>query len=205
MAAIDHTANTSINSIIADNSIECPRCGKRCKGQRGLTIHTGKAHPTQRREEIVANIGRQEEESPEMPEFVRPELSPNSDLMIKIEEFNTQFSQLLMIYNEDEFNLKLANFVQFLSNEDGNLPIPKDPRRKFMVMRKNKNTFRNIKTGYGKSSNPERSSKKEREERKNKYNHEFTQYLYYTQRRKCFQRVMGRNGKQCQVPINDLY
>jgi len=80
---------------------------------------------------------------------------------------------------------------------------PKHPATKFYKLRKSK-LFMNQEKGYKNSTNPQRSSKKARERRNQKYQENLAQYEFYNRRKTCVNKILNKNNKQCKISIATL-
>ncbi|CAL8143772.1 unnamed protein product [Orchesella dallaii] len=107
--------------------------------------------------------------------------------------------------DEDEFDRVYLELVNLLTVANDALPGPKHPATKFYTMRKKRNLFKDNQAGYKKTSNPQRTTKKARERRKDKYNYELMQYLYYNKRKSCVRKITQQNDIKCKIPLDVLH
>jgi len=130
----------------------------------------------------------------------------------KIRQLNTELKQngekLAKLSNERndlELDAATNDLLKILRNALEAFPGPVHPATKFFRMRKQDGFTRQKNTTFNQNSNPERQSKRNREQKKAKYNHAVMQHLLYYRRKKCVQQLMNTaNEKNCTIPIPDI-
>lgn len=109
-------------------------------------------------------------------------------------------------FNCDCFNETYDLFAKFLFECNNRLPGPKNPDV-VMYQRRKQGKLRNNATRQAKSSNPERTDKRARQRRRDDYDYQKGQYMYYNQRGKLVRMTMScktdKEGR-CQVPMATL-
>ncbi|KAI5692677.1 hypothetical protein M8J75_007109, partial [Diaphorina citri] len=92
--------------------------------------------------------------------------------------------------NIAHFESVMSNFTKFLVDANNQLPGPAHPSVTYYRKRKEKKAV--ISNGsYRQSSNPQRSSKRQRDKRNEKYQYDLTQWQYANQRRKVAQTILN--------------
>lgn len=197
--------NKSVNS----SEQNCSHCNQIFKNQRGVNAHIRRAHPEIYRSKILNNKPSEYKnlEAEKYPEIINKQSNEsneklkifNADILEWERKFNTEAFD-----NEDTFGNMVENFGTFLANSLDYLPGPKHPAKKYYEARKKKG-FRRSTDSYKKSTNPQRSSKRRKEQRKAEYEYQVTQFLYYNQRRKAVRRVLADGKhKNCSLDLTAI-
>lgn len=200
----------------------CSVCGKRYKSESGRLIHIRKTH-----KEISNNII-----SNKYSNIVN---NISGSDYLQTEQINVDSEDSLIVDNEahslndksKQHNIKLNVFVdklkglngidvssldnlceeliEILKNANMENPGPKHPATKFHESRKNAKLHKNVQSNYQKSKNPQLTSKRARQRRNEKYNHQLMQHFYYNQRKRCVTRILKESEQGCKIPMKDLY
>ena len=209
------TSQSSLN--IEKPKIPCAYCGKL---YFKINIHISRAHREQHRQIIVnrhktgAHQVAQDEilhttttaatttststtapRQPSVPSNVLTEYNK------QLGEWKKKFSEDL---SQDSFHKLVEDFLSFLSSAIHMLPGPKHPASKYYELRKKK-SFMNTQRSYQNSTNPERSTKRDRLKRQSKYKYEATQFYFYNQIRKVIRNVFNDNNNFCKLDNTILY
>jgi len=179
--------------------VACPLCGQLCK-QRGVKIHIAKSvnpdHAEFHRQTLVDRYGSDVASTSERENFNKlPNQSNNQinqQMQNEAKKYEELFRQLCNdnVCNKD-FQDCIANYINFLKECNTKLPGPKHPAIKFYQARKKKSTFTSNDRTYNAPTNPQHASKRDRGRRKQKYNYETMQWLYYNQRKKCCRQLLN--------------
>ena len=113
----------------------------------------------------------------------------------------------ILIENQDEgrFNSLTVRIQSLLASASDYLPGPVHPATKFYRLRKQKQIFKQSQTSFAQSSNPMRKSKRDTNRRKDKYNHDKMQHLFYYHRKKCVQQIMTSGRPEtCSISLEKI-
>ena len=173
-----------------------------------MACHIRKAHPEIYRNALVNDVST-EIASINSSSAINP---PANMEPTKIRQLNTELKQngekLAKLSNERndlELDAATNDLLKILRNALVAFPRPVHPATKFFRMGKQDGFTRQKNTTFNQNSNPERQSKRNREQKKAKYNHAVMQHLFYHRRKKCVQQLMNTaNEKNCTIPIPDL-
>jgi len=191
------------------NDVKCPHCYKLCKGTRGVIIHISMGHPEIYINSVANSYQKENEEENEKKDNSSKE-SENIALKKVKEEISLIDNDLLkMLINKPtlpEFSKTVEDFAKILEESKIKLPGPKHPATKYYEARKRKFTFKNREHNFSQSTNPQRSSKNERKRRKEKYDYELVQHLFYYSRKKAVDKLLksSNNMEPCKISIPDL-
>lgn len=167
-----------------------PFCGKYYKS---INKHIVGAHPEEYRQRLVGK------HVPSQPN-IGVSTSKEDDLKIierDLQKFNLQEWHTM---NEDDLNKYVDEFQMYLKNVIHILPGPKHPAIKYYELRKKNKHVSSQNSNYSKNSNPERSTKRDRNKRKEAYIYQTIQFDYYNRRKKAVRRVFNDVTRAC--PIN---
>lgn len=108
------------------------------------------------------------------------------------------------VVDESQFDKDVTLFLKFMFTANQRMPGPKHPAVKFYRIRQNRKKCVTS-AQYARSSNPQRTDKKTKQRRRDKYQYDLTQYWFYNQRRKAVLNVM-KNGKsrRCEIEMDVL-
>ena len=200
----------------------CPHCGGLFKGSHGVAIHISRAHPVQHRQSVLARQSKTQTQVTEeshsnssTDDSVIPNDSPgvldksnhpsqSDNLRIYKNELLKWKSEFANFHTDREFCSNVKKFISFLSQAVHLLPGPKHPAVRFYEARRQRRQFNNQRR-YQQVSNPERTTKRAREKRREKYEYQKTQYLFYNQRRKAVRTVLDNKKVSCKVDINKIH
>ena len=211
---IDLTScNPSQDQRESSSSI-CSICGKLNKSFKGLKIHIAKSHPQHHRNNIVSLHNPVNAHSTQNS----PILDNNQQLTDQVlqdhnvnkcnipdqhhmVEWEEKMAKVVDEGNVQMFEKLVCDVMSFFVDQIQDLPGPEHPAIKYFKARKNK--VPNNTNSYKTSKNPKKKSKKTRNENRQKYNFELTQYYYYNQRRKVVRNVLNKSNRQnaCKIPI----
>lgn len=177
------------SSEITSLPIKCPLCPRTFKNNTGLSHHTRHHHGEEYRRQITQRNQHNKTDDQEKPEDKDDELG----------NINKVFARLTVtlnnLYNSDSLDQTevmecFSIFCETMKNAAKVLPGPKHPAIKFYEMRKRKYLFKQNDKTFEHSSNPQRSSKRARQRRNEKYNYELLQYEFYNKRKSCVKKIM---------------
>lgn len=214
--------NCSIYSVPNTQNLEsykCKHCPRSFASKRGLKTHISRSHP------IVANrisvnkiITRnkcqnedRETHASTVASSLRHRTSSDQnleesakDLASEVEFWKQCFSIIENenVLNEEKFDDNINKFLKFLFESNQKLPGPTHPAVKFYRLRKKKQNA-NLASQQSRSSNPQRTDKHTRERRRDEYEYELSQYLYYNQRRKVVRKIMNHGpSRTCKIEMS---
>jgi Reverse transcriptase (RNA-dependent DNA polymerase) len=197
-----------VNIVPMNGDVECKECGKFFKGTRGLSTHISKAHPSIQRTKTCNKYAdpscHTSVDTDESPKEANKEIERINDLL---ETYRIGLNSLAF---QEDVHASLDQLVDQLTKTLFNaidvLPGPKHPARKFYNARKSGKTYKSNDRHYKDSLNPQKMSKRDRNRRKEKFNHEIMQFNYYNRRKKCVQQLMNNDKPQnCTIPSDSLY
>ncbi|CAL8113238.1 unnamed protein product [Orchesella dallaii] len=202
----EYIQNTVESDCPPSSQHKCEECGVSFPTAIGLSHHIRHKHHEWYRK-ILAGT---------QPHKVDPPAAQNSQVMtssnldnIKIEmkRITEKLNELMnaSAFDEDVFDVVYKELVNLLIVANDALPGPKHPATKFYTMRKKRILFKDNQVSYKKTTNPQRSSKKASERRKDKYNYELMQFLYYNKRKSCVRKITQQNGLKCKIPMEVLH
>ena len=202
---MDNSGNLLAESSSSEETcgIKCIHCGQYYRSTRGVNIHISRAHPTVHRDKLV------NKERNQFPQHSSNNSNQDIDITtntteLKIDEYNSELLKWKVKFSENlceaDFEKIVTDFIRFLASAPHILPGPKHPAQKYYEKRKRDKATRTQRS-YKTSSNPERSTKRDREKRKAKYMYEITQFYYYNQRRKAIRNVFKSETPNC--PLNE--
>jgi hypothetical protein len=190
-------------------------CNKSCSGTVGLTSHFRQAHPVLHINQIANKYDSPAPNTTSECEESTPVDSPRSTTRKneneQIQEIMANYENDLQVLLSESINTdKLDGITDKLFVEFRNiiklLPGPQHPASKFYEARKKKQQFQSDHRTFSTTTNPQRKSKRERQRRKEQYNYDLCQFLYYNQRKKLVQRIINTQGYEpCKIPTADLY
>ncbi|KAJ4446445.1 hypothetical protein ANN_13141 [Periplaneta americana] len=196
-SSIGDSSQSDISQSQVGSQHPCPHCGGFYKGPLGVAIHISRAHPIQHRQSVLSRQSKTLESKPSEPQ---PGSSVNSDPPdthnITSEDSNclpqddglTAYKKEMLKWKlefaktntDEDFCTKVQDFLNFLSRAIHSLPCPRHPAVRFYEALRQRRQFNNQKC-YKQSSNPERATKRATEKRREKYEYQKTQFLYYNQ------------------------
>ena len=197
--------NQGVQPINGSEKHVCDQCGKAFDTKHGLSIHRT-THGAIHRANLAAP-------------FI--EEQPTSSANISegnVEAFRGRMLQwkatFLQLRNgrevdADELDGLVSGFSNELSKCIDLLPGPKNPNRRFYNLRKKIQREKaelqpNNKTGYGTTTNPERTSKRKQAQRASQVNYDQVQFDYYNQRRRVIRAVAGSEITKCPLKMESL-
>ncbi|KAJ4429319.1 hypothetical protein ANN_26323 [Periplaneta americana] len=208
------------NTINQGNTqdVPCPHCGKFYKGRHGVKIHISRVHPSEQRNTIVARQtngirARESRNKDYLQSNISKPVEENSfldcsnedtDLASYKHELLMWKSEFTNISDSNIFSNKVEEFAEFLARAIHLLPEPKHPAVKHYEARRKKKLHL-TQRGHKTSSNPERSSKRDRQKRKERCEYQKTLFLFYNQRRKAVRNVLNDKHEICEINTNTIY
>lgn len=106
--------------------------------------------------------------------------------------------------DEEELNTNVAEFQSYLKDVIHILPGPKHPAIKYYELRKKGKQVSSQNSNHKKSSNPERSTKRDRNKRKEAYLYQSIQFDYYNRRKKAVRKVFNDETRSCPISLDIL-
>lgn len=196
-------------------SYHCDVCKMSFPTHRGLTVHRNRhvkeanASTADRINATIAPSSERTLRSSTNNGKVNQETeatNPASTLESECKKWQATFSthENSESFDEQVFDKHVTDFLEFLFEANSKMPGPKHPAVKFYRLRQKKK--RSITSAqYARSTNPQRTDKKTKQRRRDKYQYDLTQYWFYNQRRKAVLEVTKNgNSRLCKMKMDEI-
>lgn len=201
-----HSADQQNHDSDRPAGVTCSICLRHFDTQNGLRTHMASHPVASNRIRAARNLPTETEEPPDQPNEREADQS-DEPLATQCERWQREFEHMSNNTEEldlDLFDLRVGEYLKFIFEATPKLPGPKHPAIKYYKKRR-KRKLSAQSAGHSRSSNPQRTDKKAKKRRRDKYLHEVAQYNYYHLRKRVAREAMGDESHgPCPIPMTEL-